>query len=844
MKALLSKSQQGSHNMSSVNINSRNFNPLNLRTVNGPAGAWVGKTGSNGGFTTFSHPTYGVRANALNLFKNQEKYDNNTIASLISRHAPSSENNTEAYADKVARDLGIDKNATIPNLRDNPAFTKKLMKSMTEHEGSKGNVFTDQHFETGIGMANGSIETDDKNLSTLPTDFDEGQFNNDANQNNLGQGPQTPSEAEFDESGGALNKVTTTLQNVAKDNWMSLVDTPQYLWTLYIVDTDVWNTPSLLHGNDSSAINSGKAIVVAQQGVTTQFTLDNFAMVAIVTPGQAHGNTTPGIIQFDLFETLGFTLLDQILKAGLKLGQPGNLHEQQYILRLEFVGRDEKTGGSVRYPGTFFYPIKLNQIRSTTGPEGTRYNIIAWSIIKHAQTHAVSEVDITMQGIDQVSTFASLLETNVNKAQLDMMPAHLTDLGFIPEKQIKVRFGPKANRRGIQGLANFNLETKPWAGAANTASNDGKAVDLSGVDGQTITLDTKTAMGTFIIQSITKNCPKFASYVLENQKIGDTPHIVCTPTVRYITNAMNTRRTAVTTRMILDAEREAARPSALGGGGSDVGGANAVGTGTGADAYNKPTEITFTIEIGINSTSPGEKHRITFADTKWQVDKWKRLPIQKAYQYQYTGLNTEVLNYSIDIESLYTVVRIPQGGYYHADKKEQFTPTNAKKITPFLEDIPYDKIPINYNDMVKYTDQAAGIHEQRNSSNEGSDALLASMAGDMAKREYDAYGFSMEIKGDPYWMGGSLQASVDGPQPPDYTSEDALITFLQYNPNAEDLLEHQERGPIDLVSSGVYKLTSIESRFQGGKFTQTLIGYKDTTTNSFLILPQLIDMGK
>ena len=92
-------------------------------------------------------------------------------------------------------------------------------------------------------------------------------------------------------------------------------------------------------------------------------------------------------------------------------------------------------------------------------------------------------------------------------------------------------------------------------------------------------------------------------------------------------------------------------------------------------------------------------------------------------------------------------------------------------------------------------------------------------------------------------MGGSLSPSTDGIKTPDYQSQDALITFLQYNPNAEDLLTHQRRGPVDLVSSGVYKLTSIESRFQGGKFTQTLIGFKDTTTNSFLLLPQLVELS-
>ena len=69
-----------------------------------------------------------------------------------------------------------------------------------------------------------------------------------------------------------------------------------------------------------------------------------------------------------------------------------------------------------------------------------------------------------------------------------------------------------------------------------------------------------------------------------------------------------------------------------------------------------------------------------------------------------------------------------------------------------------------------------------------------------------------------------------------------LIAFLQYNPNVNDLLELQTKGPVDLVSSGIYKIISIDSRFQGGAFTQTLNGMKDVTTNTLLTLPQLIKL--
>ena len=45
-----------------------------------------------------------------------------------------------------------------------------------------------------------------------------------------------------------------------------------------------------------------------------------------------------------------------------------------------------------------------------------------------------------------------------------------------------------------------------------------------------------------------------------------------------------------------------------------------------------------------------------------------------------------------------------------------------------------------------------------------------------------------------------------------------------------------------MISTGVYCVRSVESRFQGGRFTQNLIGFKDTNTNPALVLNQIIQI--
>lgn len=72
----------------------RNNNPLNIRYSSG--NKWIGQTGKNKGFAVFSDMVYGWRAAIILLVKYQRTgYD--TIRKIVTRWAPPSENDTEAY---------------------------------------------------------------------------------------------------------------------------------------------------------------------------------------------------------------------------------------------------------------------------------------------------------------------------------------------------------------------------------------------------------------------------------------------------------------------------------------------------------------------------------------------------------------------------------------------------------------------------------------------------------------------------------------------------------------------------------------------------------------------------
>lgn len=88
----------------------RNNNPGNIEF--GTFARRQGATGSDGRFATFETPEQGIVA-AENLLKSYISRGTNTIEKIVSRWAPPSENNTEAYINQVVKRTGIDRKAPI-----------------------------------------------------------------------------------------------------------------------------------------------------------------------------------------------------------------------------------------------------------------------------------------------------------------------------------------------------------------------------------------------------------------------------------------------------------------------------------------------------------------------------------------------------------------------------------------------------------------------------------------------------------------------------------------------------------------------------------------------------------
>jgi len=109
----------------------RNNNPGNLRATDIP---WQGKVGNDGSFEQFATPEDGLRAAAKNLVAGASK-GANTIRTAIARWAPPSENDTDAYIQRVSSALGVDPDAPI-DLSD-PKVNAAVLGEIVGHENGQ-----------------------------------------------------------------------------------------------------------------------------------------------------------------------------------------------------------------------------------------------------------------------------------------------------------------------------------------------------------------------------------------------------------------------------------------------------------------------------------------------------------------------------------------------------------------------------------------------------------------------------------------------------------------------------------------------------------------------------------
>ncbi|AXG42668.1 structural protein [Photorhabdus laumondii subsp. laumondii] len=110
----------------------RNNNPGNIRWGDDWQGLVPGAQHTDKSFCQFVSPEYGIRAMIKIIQNYNRKYGINTVSGIISRWAPSNENNTDAYINHVCKDTGVARDQAVDVF--NKVFMTKLIKSVITME--------------------------------------------------------------------------------------------------------------------------------------------------------------------------------------------------------------------------------------------------------------------------------------------------------------------------------------------------------------------------------------------------------------------------------------------------------------------------------------------------------------------------------------------------------------------------------------------------------------------------------------------------------------------------------------------------------------------------------------
>jgi|SaaInlV_120m_DNA_3_1039746.scaffolds.fasta_scaffold00270_8 hypothetical protein len=456
--------------MSTIPRNQRNNNPGNIRLG---GSNWDGSvTGNDTEFVTFATPEMGVRAMVKTLHTYQDRYNLSSIREIISRWAPYGENDTGGYIDFVSKNMGIDPDLPL-ELKKDPAITEKLVTSMIKKEGGVESYdYFKNSITKGIKIANTSSgapvtvatvanhEGDDRfdgvpkprgtpdsprlsdilsldtsenrgflsSASPLPTRLTVPTIDPLSNAIVGGGNGVTPHDRKYPNKVNTDTKPSEVPQlkqeipffsgsdfatlkevvNAAEEHeifWYNELDNYEnysYHLELFMVpkeDADRFNEFGVLDfektitgGWPEESVNK---VTIAQSATTTEFNIDNLTLENLGT-GSGSVAKMVGVdshLSFDIIQIGNTSLNDTLHTFANLMGYP-NIGTAVYFIKISYKGYDnDNPKNSTKLPIVKVIPFLItsyNELSTTTNATGTTTSLTGTSVNYIASTHVIN----------------------------------------------------------------------------------------------------------------------------------------------------------------------------------------------------------------------------------------------------------------------------------------------------------------------------------------------------------------------------------------------------------------------------------------------------------------------
>lgn len=654
-----------------------------------------------------------------------------------------------------------------------------------------------------------------------------------------------------DQDAAFPGKVPNVLENLATCN---------ALWTLASLSPSQYNDP-LSYRN--SPADFKKFVVFSSAGRfdenrvhtyngTPEYYIDNFVLKSTIAPGQQVGNSNLINISFDVFEpySLGI-LLESLQNAAIKAGYE-NYIGSPFVLRLDFQGFDED-GTSISTIMPKFFVMHLKTVKFKVTESGSHYKVTAvpYNDIGHSSVYNTAFRDLQLHA-GPAGTVAEILKTGK-----DSLVAVLNNLeqSMLKEKRVGV-----VDVYDIQFPPDSSAFTSLARGTSQTAnSNGGSATSNPKASLQTVTIDKKsTQFNDPLMNEIGKSKFNFT------QSSGGT--VPMTPTG----DGYDTKTGVVDkNKMVVDATTRSFQFPAehrLTDIISDII-LNSDYTKNSLDPKNRKNGMIkhFMIDIQVELLDldpligdyakkftfrirPYWVHSLINSNPKSDPTGYDaiRNQVSKVYNYIYTGKNTDVIRFDIDINNLFFVGINPspekdtaKGGASPDQSGVAEESFNKASLQLGSSQGASTALRPRVKRDVSLMNEASGgpgtSTTEYQIAKAFQQAFLSGSSADIVKA-------NIEILGDPFWLVDNGYANYFSPAD-DANKQRTKDNTMNYQ-DGEIYMYLSFRTPIDLREdlgmyqfstdpmgnehpySGIYRVIACDSVFKGGTFTQKLSGVR------------------
>lgn len=630
-----------------------------------------------------------------------------------------------------------------------------------------------------------------------------------------------------------------------------------YLFTMACVSPKEFNSASYRTEGFDSVIFSSAGRYDAERPQTAlgrpEYFIESLKQVNVIAPNPSIGNTYAVKYEFEIFEPYSMGgLLQSVSKAAFDKGYKNHL-EAPFVIRLDFQGWDQEGNAIPGLVEPKFFTMRLTKMSFSVDAAGSKYDCeaVPYNQISYSDTISFAKRDVSFVINDGDKTVERALKSGprslekaLNKIEQDLAKDGRSNDPII---EYVIEFPEHG------GGKTSNTPT-PAAGATVEVQNDIASLQraanvLSGENARTTATPTGQVAGAASgINKIGKakynydlsNGGKIKFEHAENVVEDGNPKNVELPPDDESRVVQYSRKTSIIT-MITDA----------------INASDHVKNEITKDKDNKKGFTTYfkvDVQTELKDLDPVTglikkivRFRVLLYDTHTNFKNPTSVPvgydfiktlIKKEYQYMYTGHNTDVLDFDINVDYMFYQGIMPNA--------ENVAPTNEKGQTSGTAESTVNKATLDPGvageKAIQSVTPAAPIDADPTQANEKTGGIGFTTPENQIAQNFhrtfveatsaDMVKLNMKILGDPFWLSDSGLANYTAARPGpeqvnsvgamNYEAGDIYVYVVFRAPQDVDTNAGMYKFPEDSAFGGIYRVVKVENDFEGGMFTQTL----------------------